>query len=580
MIRKILSYVGEFKRDSLLAPSFIVLETFFEIIIPLLMAKVIDIGIANSDMNYIIKIGLAMIVFALLTMMSGIISARCSARASTGLARNLRKAIFEKIQKFSFANIDKFSTAGLVTRLTTDITNIQNAYMMSLRLLVKAPIMLIFAMIVSFYINAKISLVFVGAIIVLGGGLAIIMYFAFKNFRKVFKRYDDLNASVQENLSGIRTVKSYVREDFEIGKFKDASGTLKKFFVKAEKVVAFNNPLMQFVMYSCIILISWFGASMVIGGSMTTGELMSLFSYQASILLGLMLLSMVFIMIILSKASIERIVEVLDEIVTLENPENPIFEIKDGSIEFDNVDFAYGKDSENFVLSGVDMKIESGQTVGIIGGTGSAKSTFVQLIPRLYDVINGSVKVGGIDVREYDIKSLRNEVAMVLQKNVLFSGTIKENLKWGNPEATDQELIEACRYAMADEFIEKLPEKYDSVIERGGTNFSGGQKQRLCIARALVKKPKILILDDSTSAVDTQTDSKIRDAFKKVIPDTTKIIIAQRISSIQESDLIIVLDEGKINGAGNHEELLATNLIYKEVFESQTKGDDKNEKSA
>lgn len=580
MLKKILSNVKEFKRDSILAPLFIVFETLFETIIPLLMANIIDVGIANSDMPYIIQTGLIMIVLAILTMLSGIIAVRCSVRASTGLSRNLRKSIFEKIQKFSFSNIDKFSTAGLVTRLTTDITNIQNAYMMSLRLLVKAPIMLIFAMIVSFYINAKISLVFIGAVIILGGGLALIMAKAFPSFRKVFKRYDALNGSVQENLSGIRTVKAYVREDFEINKFKEESGTLKKFFMKAEKIVAFNNPLMQFVMYVCIILISWFGASMVIGGNMTTGQLMSLFNYQASILMSLMLLSMVFIMIILSKASGDRIAEVLDEEINLHNPENPIFEIKDGSIEFKDVDFAYGSDSESMALAGLNINIESGMTVGILGGTGSGKSSFVQLIPRLYDVVNGTVKVGGIDVREYDIKTLRSEVAMVLQKNVLFSGTVRDNLKWGNQEATDEEIVKACQYAMADEFIEKLPEKYDSVVDRGGTNFSGGQKQRLCIARALVKKPRILILDDSTSAVDTQTDAKIRKAFKEVIPETTKIIIAQRISSVQDSDLIIVLDEGKINGVGTHEELLKSNLIYREVYESQTKGDDEDEKSA
>lgn len=580
MLKKILSHVGEFKRASIMAPSFIVLETLFETMIPLFMAKIIDVGIVNKDMGYIIRTGLIMIALAILTMLSGVVAVRSSVKASTGLAKNLRKAIFEKVQKFSFSNIDRFSTAGLVTRLTTDITNIQNAYMMALRLLIKAPIMLIFAMVVSFYINARISFVFVGAVIVLGGGLALIMANAFPSFRKVFRRYDELNGSVQENLSGIRTVKAYVREDYEIDKFKKGSATLKKIFMKAEKIVAYNSPLMQFVMYACIILISWFGASMVVKGSMSTGQLMSLFNYQASILMSLMLLSMAFIMIILSKASGDRIAEVLDEEINLTNPEQPVFEIQDGSIEFENVDFVYGADSESLALSNINIKIKSGQTVGIIGGTGSGKSSFVQLIPRLYDIKSGTVKVGGKDVRDYDIKTLRNEVAMVLQKNVLFSGTVKDNLKWGSPDATDEEIAKACHNAMADEFIEKLPDKYDSMVERGGTNFSGGQKQRLCIARALIKKPKILILDDSTSAVDTHTDAKIRKAFIEVIPETTKLIIAQRISSIQDSDLIIVLDEGKINGAGTHEELLENNLIYREVYESQTKGDEDNEKSA
>ena len=580
MIRKLMKYIGEFKTVSILSPIFIVFETVFEIAIPLLMASIIDQGIDKSDMNHILIIGLIMVVVTLLSLASGMAAAKCSAIAATGFARNLRKGVFSSIQKFSFSNIDKYSTAGLVTRLTTDITNVQNAYMMILRVAVKAPMLLIFAMVVSFYINSKLSLIFVGAVVVLGSGLTLIIAKAFPRFSKVFRKYDDLNSSVQENLSGIRTVKAYVREEYEIKKFKGASGNLMKMFKKAEKVVAFNSPLMQLVMYVCIILISWFGASMIISETMTTGQIMSLFNYQASILMGLMMLSMVFIMVMLSKASGDRIAEVLDEESDLTNPENPLYEVKDGSIVFENVDFRYKKDSENLALTSVNLEIESGMTVGIIGGTGSAKTTLVQLIPRLYDVSSGSVKIGGKDVREYDIKTLRDEVAMVLQKNILFSGTVKENLQWGKKDATDEEIEKACEYAMAKEFIDKLPDKYESMVERGGTNFSGGQKQRLCIARALIKQPKVLILDDSTSAVDTQTDANIREAFTKVIPETTKIIIAQRISSIKDSDLIIVMNDGKIEATGNHDSLIESNEIYREVYESQTKGDDDDEKSA
>lgn len=577
MIKKLASYIGEFKKDTILTPTFIILEVIMEVFIPLLMAWIIDNGVVAGDVKYVAIIGTVMIIASLLSLSFGILAAKYGASASTGFAKNLRKGMYYNIQNFSFSNIDKYSTAGLVTRLTTDVTNVQNAFQMIIRMFARAPIMLISAMFMSFYINAKLSLIFLGAIFFLGIILYFIMTGVHPYFVKVFKKYDDLNASVQENLTGIRAVKAYVREDHEINKFYKASETLYEYFVKAEKIIILNAPVMQFTMYTCILLLSWLGAKMIVSDTMTTGELMSLFAYTANILMSLMILSFIFVMVIMSKTSAERIVEVLDEKSDLTNGENPIYEVKDGSITFKNAAFSYDKNMDNLVLENVNIKINSGETIGIIGGTGSAKSTLVQLIPRLYDVMDGSVEVGGVDVRKYDIETLRDEVSMVLQKNVLFSGTIKENLRWGNKNATDEEIVAACRQAQAEEFIENLPNKYDTFIEQGGTNVSGGQKQRLCIARALLKKPKILILDDSTSAVDTKTDALIRRAFKETIPNTTKIIIAQRISSVQDADKIMVLDDGKISGFGTHEELLKSNDIYTEVYKYQVKGADDNE---
>lgn len=577
MIRKLASYIGEFKKASILTPLFIILEAICEVIIPFLMAAIIDNGINNSDMVYIAKIGILMLVISMLSLACGALAAKYGANASAGFARNLRSAMFENIQEFSFENIDKFSTAGLVTRLTTDITNVQNAYQMILRMCVRAPLMLVFAMIMSVLINKTLSLVFLGAIIFLGTVLFFIMTNVHPKFMSVFKKYDDLNASVQENLTGIRTVKSAVREVFEINKFKKASLNVKNKFVDAEKILVLNAPVMQFTMYTCILLLSWLGAKMIVSDTMTTGQLMSLFTYATQILMSLMMISMVFVMITMAKSSADRIFEVLEEKSTITNPKNPIKEVKDGSIVFENVDFSYAGDENKLNLQNVNLEIKSGETIGILGGTGSAKSTLVQLIPRLYDVTAGSIKVGGVDVRDYDTESLRNEVSMVLQKNVLFSGTIKENLRWGDKNATDEEIIDACKKSCADEFIETFPDGYDTYIEQGGTNVSGGQKQRLCIARALLKKPKILILDDSTSAVDTKTDAIIRDALKNDISSTTKIIIAQRISSIEDSDKIIVLDDGKIDAIGTHDELKESNSIYREVYESQMKGADDNE---
>lgn len=577
MIKKLSEYIKEYKKDTILTPIFMVLEVIMEMIIPLLMAAIIDNGLEGGSIKYVCLIGAAMLITAMFSLTFGALGGKYGASASCGFAKNLRRAMFHNIQDFSFENIDKYSTAGLVTRLTTDVTNVQNAFQMIIRMCVRAPISLICAMVMSFYINFKLSLIFVGAIIFLGLALYFIMTGAHPYFKEVFKKYDDLNASVQENLTGIRVVKAYVREDYEINKFKKASEKIYNYFKKAEGILVFNNPIMMFSMYTCIILLSWLGAKMIVSNSMTTGELMSLFTYCTNILMSLMMLSMVFVMIVMSRSSAERIIEVLEEKSTLTNCENPIHEVKDGSIEFNNVDFSYSNDKNNLNLEKINIKINSGETIGILGGTGSAKSTLVQLIPRLYDVTSGKVKVGGVDVRKYDIESLRNEVAMVLQKNVLFSGTINENLRWGNKNATEKEIIHACTQSQADEFVQKFPKKYETFIEQGGNNVSGGQKQRLCIARALLKNPKILILDDSTSAVDTKTDAFIRKAFKEDIPNTTKIIIAQRISSIQDSDKIIVLNDGKINGFGTHEELLKTNEIYKDVYESQVKGDDKNE---
>lgn len=578
MIKKLSQYIGEYKNASIVTPLYIIGEAIMEQIIPLLMAMIVDNGIGKSDMGYVTKIGIIMVVVSIVSLTFGALAGKYAAKASAGFAKNLRKAMFYNIQDFSFSNIDKYSTAGLITRLTTDVTNVQNAYQMVLRMLVRAPIMLIIAMIMSFSINVKLALIFVGAMLFLGIILYFIMTKAHPYFKAVFEKYDDLNASVQENLTGMRVVKAYVREEHEIEKFNKSSKVLYDFFIRAEKVIVLNMPVMQFSMYTCMLLLSWLGAKMIVSSTMTTGELMSLFTYSMSILMSLMMIAMVFVMITMAKSSAERISEVIDEKSSLSNPENPVFEVSDGSIEFDNVNFSYGNNVDNFNLENINIKINSGETVGIIGGTGSAKSTFVQLIPRLYDVTEGSVKVGGIDVRKYDIETLRDAVSMVLQKNVLFSGTINENLRWGDKEATEEEIITACKQAQGDEFVQTFPKKYETYIEQGGTNVSGGQKQRLCIARALLKKPKILILDDSTSAVDTKTDALIRKAFKEDIPDTTKIIIAQRISSVQDADKIIVLNDGKIDGIGNHEELLKDNSIYREVYESQVKGADNDGK--
>ncbi len=572
MLKKLLKNVGEYRKDSILTPIYVILEVIMEVIIPLLMAKIVDVGLANGDIKYVVKIGVIMLISSLLALYFGVTSGKTAARASTGFSKNLRKAMYDKIQSYSFSNIDKFSTSSLVTRLTTDVTNVQNAYQMCIRVLVRAPIMLISALIMSFYINSELALIFLGAIIFLSVVLYLIMTRAHVHFQRTFKKYDDLNASVQENLTGIRVVKAYVREDYEISKFHKASTSLYTGFSSAEKLLLINTPAMQFTMYTCNLLLSWLGAHLILKGRMATGELMSMFTYTGNILISLMIVSMVFVMVVMSRASMERIYEVLAEESNLTNGSNPIYEVPDGSIEFKNVDFSYSNDVNKLVLENINLKINAGETIGIIGGTGSAKSSLVQLIPRLYDTTRGTIEVGGVDVRNYDMDTLRNEVSMVLQKNVLFSGTIKENLRWGNKAATDEEIRKACEHAQAQEFIESFPKQYDTYIEQGGTNVSGGQKQRLCIARALLKKPKILIFDDSTSAVDTKTDAKIRKALKEEIPGTTKIIIAQRISSIESADKIIVINDGKIDGFGTHDELLMSNSIYREVYLSQTKG--------
>lgn len=577
MLKTLAAQIKEYKKDTLITPVFIVFEVVLEILIPFLMALIINNGVEAGNIRYVSVMGSIMLVIALLSLASGAYAGKTAAKASTGFAKNLRKAMYEKIQTFSFSNLDKYSTPGLVTRLTTDVTNVQNSYQMLIRICVRAPIMLVTAMIASFYTNAKLSTIFLGAIVFLGGALFLIIRIVFPIFGRVFQKYDELNASVQENVNAIRVVKAYVREDYEISKFEKASKNLYDLFVTAEKKVILNAPIMQFTVYGCILLISWMGAKMIVGGSMKTGDLMSLFTYMINILVSLMLISMVFVMVTMSKASAERIAEVLNEESDLTNGENPVFEVADGSVEFKNVTFAYKKDAEDNVLDAISLKFEAGETIGIIGGTGSAKTSFVQMIPRLYDVTDGEVLVGGLNVKDYDLDTLRNEVAMVLQKNVLFSGSIKENLRWGNKNATDEELIHACKLAQAHEFIMAFPDGYDTHIEQGGNNVSGGQKQRLCIARALLKKPKILILDDSTSAVDAKTDAFIRRAFKEEIPDTTKIIIAQRISSVQEADKILVLDEGKVESFGTHDELLKVSAIYRDVYESQTRGDSHDE---
>ena len=572
MLKTILAQVRQYKLASILSMVFAAAEVVMEVILPLLTAAIIDKGISVGDMGKVYLYGGLMILAALLSLSFGILAGKFAAQASTGVACNLRDAMYENIQTYSFSNIDKYSTAGLVTRLTTDVTNVQNAYQMIIRMGIRAPFTLIAALFMSMLVSVKISMIFVVAIIFLGIVLAFIISHATPMFEKVFRRYDDLNASVQENISAIRVVKAFVREDHENRKFTTAADNIYKMFVKVESLLAFNNPAMMITVYGSILLISWFGANMITAGSLTTGELTQLLQYVMSIMMNLMMLSMIFVMITMSAASIRRIAEVIDEQTDLINPEHPEYEVKDGSVVFEHVNFAYNKKSSKPVLSDINLTVQAGETIGIIGGTGSAKSSFVNLISRLYDVTEGRILVGGRDVREYDIESLRNQVSVVLQKNELFSGTILDNLRWGNENATEEECIAACKMACADEFIEKMPIKYNTYIEQGGSNVSGGQKQRLCIARALLKKPKILILDDSTSAVDTATDAKIRKAFAEEIPDTTKFIIAQRISSIQDADHIIVLDDGKVNGFGTHEELLETNEIYRSVYEGQTKG--------
>ncbi len=572
MLKTLGAQIKEFKKDSILTPVFMLLEVIMETIIPLMMASIIDDGVNKGNVRHIYIMGAAMAVIACISLYAGVMGGKYGARASAGFARNLRKAMYSNIQTYSFSNIDKFSTAGLVTRLTTDVTNLQNAYQMILRMCTRAPASMICAMAMAFFINARLASIYLVAVIILGSLLAFIMVRAHKYFNQVFRKYDDLNSSVQENVSAIRVVKAYVREDYEKNVFTKASMNVYKMFVKAEGIISFNAPLMQFTVYTCILLISWVGAKSIVAGNLATGELMSLLTYCMNILMSLMMLSMVFVMVTMSIASAERITEVINEKPDITDPENPVMEVKDGSIVFDNVEFSYNHDSEETVLKDINISINSGETIGIIGGTGSAKTSLVNLISRLYDVQKGSIRVGGRDVREYDLEVLRNSVAVVLQKNVLFSGTILENLRWGDKDATEEECKEACRLACADEFIERFPDKYNTFIEQGGANVSGGQKQRLCIARALLKKPKILILDDSTSAVDTATDAKIRESFAKKIPGTTKLIIAQRISSVQGADRIIVMDDGKINGFGTHEELLKNNDIYRDVYESQTGG--------
>lgn len=576
MIKRILQEVKEYRKASFLAPIFMVGEVVLEISLPFLMSFIIDKGVSQGDMTEVTKYGLIMIVAAFGSLFCGAMSGKYAAYASAGFAKNLRRAMFYNIQDFSFHNIDKFSTAGLVTRLMTDVTNIQNAYQMVLRMCVRAPLTLVCAMAMTFVINAELSMVFLYAIAFLGIVLIFIMKFAHSIFLQVFNRYDDLNASVQENITNMRVVKAYVKEDYEISKFNKASYNIYRMFKKAENILIFNSPAMQLSMYACILAISWLGARMIVGGSMTTGELMSMMTYTTNILMSLMMLSMIFVMLSMNFASVQRIDEVLDEKSDIVSPEKAVTEVKDGSIDFHHVSFAYSADQEADSLEDIDLHIRSGETIGILGGTGSGKSSLVQLIPRLYDVTKGSLYVGGVDVKEYDLDVLRNQVSMVLQNNVLFSGTIKDNLRWGNPNASDEEMLQACRLAQADEFIQRFPDGYDTHIEQGGSNVSGGQKQRLCIARALLKKPKILILDDSTSAVDTRTDYLIRKAFREDIPDITKLIISQRISSIEDADRIVVLDDGKINGIGTHAELLKTNEIYQEVYRTQVKGGDEN----
>lgn len=572
LVKTLSKYIKEFTKDSILTPVFMIIEVICEMIMPLLMASIIDEGVENGNLNHIYKTGGLMVVCAVIGLLSGLIGAKLAARASAGFARNLRKGMFDNIQRFSFANIDKFSTAGLVTRMTTDVTSVQQSYQMLLRMCMRAPATLVIALFMAYNINKRITNIYFVAVIFLSICLFFIIRAGMKYFRQMFKMYDGLNESVQENVTGIRVVKAFVREEHEIGKFNKANKKLYDMSVKAESIVVTNMPLMMFTVYVCILLISWVGAHMIVSNELTTGELMSLLTYCMSILTSLMMVSMIFVMMSMSIAAMERIAEVLTEEPTIVNPENPVFEVQDGSIEYRDVYFRYNMTSKEPVLKDIDLKIESGEVIGIIGGTGSAKTSLVNLISRLYDVTGGEVLVGNRNVKEYDLETLRNEVSVVLQKNVLFSGSILDNLRWGNKDATLEECREACKIACADDFIMEFENGYDTKIEQGGTNVSGGQKQRLCIARALLKKPKILILDDSTSAVDTATDAKITEGLKNAIPETTKIIIAQRISSVMHADRIVVMDNGKINGVGTHEELLNNNEIYRDVYESQTVG--------
>lgn len=573
MLKKLLPYLGHYKIYALLTPVAVIGEVILEIFIPLIMSKIIDIGINKGDTGYVIKMGALMVLMAIIALIFGALSGRFAAVASMGFAKGLRKGLFDKIQEFSFANIDKFSTASLVTRLTTDVTNTQNAFMMIIRMLVRAPIMLISATIMAVTINSRLSLVFIAAIALLGIALYFIATRAFPRFKAMLKAFDDMNLSVQENLIAIRIVKAFVREDHENEKFRAAADAVREAQIKAEKILVLNMPIMQFVMYGCMIAISWFGGSMIIGGTLLTGEFMSFISYVSQILISLMMISFVFVMVVMSRASVFRIIEVIDEEIDIRDDSGKDdLEVEDGSVVFDNVSFSYSNNAENLTLSECSLEIKSGETIGIIGGTGSGKTSLVQLIPRLYDVMEGRVLVGGHDVRDYKLKTLRASVSVVLQKNVLFTGTIKENLKWGNQDAADEQIEEACKAAQAHDFIMSFPKGYETYLGQGGVNVSGGQKQRLCIARALLGKPKIIILDDSTSAVDTATDSKIREAFREKLSDTTTIIIAQRIASVCDADKIVVMDDGKINAIGTHEELLANNSIYREVYESQQKG--------
>ena len=579
MLKKLFSNLGEFKKSALISPIFIGIEVIFEMLIPTLMAVIIDDGLngnnGKGDMKFIVIMGLATFGVAMLSLFCGIRASKYASYASAGFAKNLRKSLFSKIQSFSFTNIDKFSTAGLITRFTTDVNNIQNSFQLLIRGFVRAPLMMCVAIFMSFMINPKLSMIFIVAVLFLGSFLAFIIFKVHPIFTAAIRKYDDINSSLQENINGIRVVKAYIREKYETNKFKKATESLKNMFLKGEKIIIFVSPVMQITVFGCILLLSWFGAKMIVVNELTTGQLTSLFAYTTNILMSLLMLAMMLVNIVFSRASGDRIVMVLDEEPSIKNPENGITEVKDGSIVFKNVDFSYSNNPDVLNLTKINLEIKSGETIGIIGETGSAKSALVQLIPRLYDVLDGELLVGGVNVKDYDIKTLRDNVAMVLQKNVLFSGTIKDNLRWGNKNATDEEMEHACKLAQADEFIQKFPKKYDTRIERGGANVSGGQRQRLCIARALLKSPKILILDDSTSAVDTKTDKLIREAFKNELPHITKIIIGQRVSSIKDSDKILVLEDGIITAAGTHDELLKTSKVYREVYESQTEGSDK-----
>ena len=579
MLKKLFSRLGEYKKSALISPIFIGIEVIFEMLIPTLMAVIIDSGLngndGKGDMKFIVIMGLATFGVAMLSLLCGIQASKYASYASAGFAKNLRKDLFSKIQSFSFTNIDKFSTAGLITRFTTDVNNIQNSFQMLIRGFVRAPLMMCVAIFMSFMISPKLSMIFIVAVLFLGSFLAFVIFKVHPIFTAAIRKYDDINSSLQENINGIRVVKAYIREKYETNKFKKATESLKNMLLKGEKIIIFVSPVMQITVFGCILLLSWFGAKMIVVNELTTGQLTSLFAYTTNILMSLLMLAMMLVNIVFSRASGDRIVMVLDEEPSIKNPENGITEVKDGSIVFKNVNFSYSNNPNVLNLTKINLEIKSGETIGIIGGTGSAKSALVQLIPRLYDVLNGELLVGGVNVKDYDIKTLRDNVAMVLQKNVLFSGTIKDNLRWGNENATDEEMEHACKLAQADEFIQKFPKEYDTRIERGGANVSGGQRQRLCIARALLKSPKILILDDSTSAVDTKTDKLIREAFKNELPHITKIIIGQRVTSIKDSDKILVLEDGIITAAGTHDELLKTSKIYREVYESQTEGSDK-----